>query len=124
MSAGAFTQTFYEGDSAAVHIIRLQPETLSLTSGGNSNDAPTGPATSPFWVKVTKGSTEYGLGPRKVRIKWDGAPPTGYKADETLEIPVLTTAFFNSLTINAACTYLGATATIQGKIQEAIYPGI
>lgn len=124
MSAGGFNQGFYQGDSGDIHIIRYQPETAAMDLDGTVNAIATGPATSPFWVKVSKGRTEYGLGPRKVRIRWTGTPPTGYKAEEALEVVVFQSSVFNAATLNSTVTYLGATAQLVGKIPENLYPGI
>lgn len=125
MSAGAFELGFYQADSADIHLIRLQPETAStLTLAGNAVTPPSGPATSPFWAKVTRGSNEYGLRPRAVSIKWTGTPPTGYKADETLDVIVQSTADFNGVTVGAAAEYLGTACQVVGKRPENIYPGI
>lgn len=125
MSAGPFNQTFYESDTGETHIIRVQPETLTATFNGATNDPPAGPATSPFWAQVTRGAREYGLKPRRIRIKWDeGGAPAGYKEDEALEIVVLSSSAFGNATINSAVAYLGGTGTVLGKSPENIYPGI
>lgn len=124
MSAGGFEQGFYEADSAEIHIVRFQPETEALDFGGTMNAQPEGPATSPFWVKVSRATTEYGLAPRKVRIKWTGDPPTGYLANQSLEVMVFQASVFNGVTLNSTCTYLGSEARVVGKIGENQYPGI
>lgn len=125
MSAGPFEQTFYEGDSGDIHVVRVQPETLATSFAGTLNDAPAGPATSPFWAKVSKGVREYGLSPRTVNFIWDdGQTPAGYKAGDVQKIAVMQTSVFNAITINSAATYLGGTGTIRGKTVENLYPGI
>lgn len=125
MSAGQFDLTLYESDLGSIHLIRLQPETVStLDSGSGAQTAPTGPATSPFWAKKTRGSNEYGLRPRCVNLRWTGTPPTGYDADEVLGVTVLQDAYYAAITIGQAITYLGAAAQVVGKVAENIYPGI
>lgn len=124
MSAGAFELKIYEGDSGEKHVVRIQPETEAADFDGTANDFPDGPPTSPFWAKVTKGPSEYGLRPRYVSIAWTGAPPAGYLAGETVKIMVADPAVYNGITITSDVTYLGAAATVVGKTPEDIYPGI
>lgn len=124
MSSGPFLQTNYEADSGEIHVIRVQPETVTLDAGPGQNTAPTAPPTSEFWAQVTRGSTEYGLRPRKVRFKWDAAPPTGYSPGVAIELPVLDADVFNAIQLNGTGTYLGAAIQVVGKIPENIYPGI
>lgn len=125
MSAGSFVNVLYEADSAEKHFLEVQPETVEATIGANTNAAATGPATSPFWFKRSRGANEFGGKPRFVRIKWDvGAAPTGYSQSQSLLIPILTAATFNAVQVGGSVTYLGSAATITRKIVENIYPGI
>lgn len=125
MSAGAFTQTFYEALSGDIHVVKVQPETLAASFSGIANDAPAGPATSNFWAKISKGNTEYGLRPRAVRFRWDaGQTPAGYQEGQTQIIHVMQNNVFNGITVNSVATYLGGTGTITGKLPENLYPGI
>jgi hypothetical protein len=124
MSAGPFILRFYEADSGDTHVIRTQPETAVFSIGGAPNVIPAGPATSEFWAEVGRGNTEYGLRPRKLRIRWTAAPPEGYSPNATLEVVVFSPAAYNSATLLSSATYLGAAAQIVGKVPENIYPGI
>jgi hypothetical protein len=122
MSSGEFSLGFYEGDSGEKHLIRYQPETAIFSLNGTPNTLPAGPATSIFWAKVTKGKTEYGMAPRKIRIKWTGQPPADYADCETLEIVVFSLSVYNGATVGANATYLETPAQIIGKIPENVYP--
>lgn len=123
MSAGGFTTAVYEANAGTFHNVRLQPETLAATIGGTANAAPAGPVDSPFWCKVSKGATEYGLGPRFGVIGWnDGAAPTGYKESENVAIPILDPALFIAANIGDAVTYNGGTGTLVGKRAENVFP--
>ena len=124
MSAGAFEQGVYEADSGELHVCRYQPETTQATFATVPNTINPGAATSPFWARLTKGSTEWGLGVRKVRVRWTGSPPAGYKAATSLTIPIMTASVFNGITINSGGIYLGEPIQVIGKIPEVIYPAI
>ena len=124
MSAGAFEQGVYESDTAELHVCRYQPETTQATFGGVANTINPGIATSPFWVKVSKGAREYGLKVRTVKLRWTGAPPAGYKEGSTVDVMIMTPSVFNGITLNGGATYLGADAQIIGKTPEMFYPGI
>jgi hypothetical protein len=122
MSSGPFDIGIYEADSAEKHLIKYQPESAIFSIGGSPNVLPAGPASSPFWAKVTRAKTEYGLRPRKIKIKWLAAPPAEYGDCQTLDVVVFDPAVYNAATIGANATYLDTPAKIVGKIREDIYP--
>jgi hypothetical protein len=124
MSAGKFEQGVYESDSGDYHVCRYQPETTAATLGGVANTIAAFPPSSVFWVKLTKGAREYGLAVRKVRLRWTGPAPTGYKADTTFEIPVMTPSVFATCILNGGAIYLGEACQIIGKTYEKMYPAI
>lgn len=124
MSAGPFVIRFYEADSGDIHLIKSQPESAIFSIGGSPNTLPAGPATSNFWAETSKGNKEYGLRPRKVRIRWTGTPPTGYQENAVLSVPVYQSSVYNGATILSTGTYLGAPCQVVGKLPEQIYPGI
>ena len=124
MSAGVFEQGVYEADSGELHVIRYQPETSQATFQTVPNSINAGAATSPFWAKITKGKREYGLNVRKVRCRWTGSAPTGYKATGTFEIVVFQPSVFNGITINSGGLYLGEGIQVIGKTSESVYPEI
>lgn len=122
MSAGPFESTFYTSDDGTVHPIRLQPETRALSIGGQANSAPAGPATANAGqVRVSGGKRTVGLTPRKIRVRFTGAPPTGYKAGSTLSIPVLVPGHFQAYRkpLYQTGTYLGAAIEVVGSSAEA-----
>jgi hypothetical protein len=124
MSAGKFTLAFYEADSAEIHVVKVQPETTAMKSDiSGTNVSANGPATSPFWAKVSKNKRQYGLSPRSVSMRWTGGIPSGY-ADAVITLPVLTPAVFNGMTIGSTATYLGEQMQVIAKTPESLYPGI
>lgn len=125
MSAGTFTIRVYEGDSGEKHLIKQQPESANFSIGGSPNTIPAGPATSPFWAETTRGATQYGLRPRKLRGRWNsGAEPAGYADCATFTVVVYSKSVYDSATLGESCTYLGAAGTLIGRVSEDIYPAV
>lgn len=120
MSAGAFQLAKYESNSGSVYPVRVQPETLALTIDGNANAEPAGAVTIDQLVKVSRSRGEYGVLPRKVSIRFTGTAPTGYKADQTYTIPVLTEAVWDAATRTTAANYLGVAAEVVSRSSESI----
>lgn len=116
MSAGAFQSTFYESDSGAILRARVQPETISA----GLNPAATGPATVPGSVNINGGRRTNGVSARKIRVRWTGAAPAGYKADGVLTIAILTPDAFNAIDLGDTVTYLGSSAEVIGKTPEFV----
>lgn len=115
---------FYEADSAEKHIVELDDVTLTLNISGTAQIQPAGPATSPFWAKVSRAGTEYGLRPRKIGVCFDTTAPATLEVGPTYQVTVLSPAEFNAATIGATVTYQGESATVRTKTPESIYPGI
>lgn len=120
MSQGTFTTALYTDDANIVRPIRVQPETLTFTVAGTANTGPVGPGTAGATrARVSGGKRSYGVVARKVYFKFTGTPPTGYKADSTLAIPVLQPAAYaiykDAARTQSAGTYAvgGATAAIK-----------
>lgn len=125
MSSGSFVIRYYEADSGEIHAIKQQPESAVFSIDGTPNTIPAGPATSPFWAKTSRGATEYGLRPRKLRIRFvSGSEPTGYAECGALEVVVYTPSAYNTGILGGSGTYLGAPVTILGRVPEDIYPVI
>lgn len=118
MSAGSFVLTRYEADSGTVYPIRVQPETLSANIGG-ANAAPAGTADADVFARTGGGNRRYALKARSVSVKFTGALPTGYAAGQTLRIPILTPALWNSITVGDTGTYLGSDIQVVGRLREA-----
>lgn len=122
MSAGVFESSFYTSDDGTIHPIRIQPETRGLTIGGQANSAPTGPASeNAATVRVSGGKRTLGLTPRKIRVRFTGTQPTGYKAGSTISIPVLVPGHFQAYRkpLYQTGTYLGAPIEVVGSSPEA-----
>jgi len=118
MSAGPFQKRFYTSNRGLVHTIRIQPETVSLTIGGQSNTGPTGPADEgTARVRVAGGRRGFGLRARKLYVRFtsDENLPTGYKFGSTLSIPILQPSLYENSLEPA-----GQTGTYQGFPIEVI----
>lgn len=114
----------YLADSGETHIVRLRDETLTLNIGGTAQVQPAGPATSPFWAEVNRGSTEYGLRPRAINVCFTTTAPGNLEVGRTYSVVVLTLQEYGTAIIGSDVTYQGETARIVGKRDEDIYPGI
>lgn len=121
MSSGSFINSFYETNDGEVCRIRVQPETELATNGTVTNDSGTGPQTIPVRAKVSRGSREIGIRPRRIGIKFEvGQAPTGYAEGQVYYIPALTRAFYDALEIGDDITYLQETAEVVSKLEEDI----
>ena len=120
MSAGAFELSKYQGNAGEIYPIRLQPETLAFEVDGTANAAPAGAVTIDQLVKVSRSNGAYGVRPRKVSIRFTGTPPTGYKADQTYDIPVMTDALWQTATRTTAVNYLGVAGEVVSRSSEDI----
>ncbi len=119
MSSGAFNIEGYESTATGqIHPIRVQPETLTLTLGGNTNDAPGGAIDSPISAQVSQGARSLGLNARMVTITWEDAAPTNYKASGTISLPWLAEAGFSELIKGVTGTYLGSDVRVVGTRPE------
>jgi len=120
MSAGAFNTTKYEADSGLIFRIRVQPETLAATIGGEANDPPAGSVGVGLPSARARGSTRaIGVTARRVTCSF-ATPPTGYKAGQLLSIPILTPELYNAIAFDDAVSYLGVTGKVVGKIAEGV----
>lgn len=128
MSAGAFsTLAKYQAtyDTAQIHPIRVQPETLLLTldkapAPDLVNTVPAGANTSPISALIGLSRRERGLRARYVTIKWSGSPPAGYKADTTLNVAIMQPSVFNSINIGDTGSYLEAAIEVVAKEPERV----
>jgi len=124
MSAGAFVVTKYAasyGSGNQIHPIRVQPETLTATIGGEENSAPTGAITNPIQCRVSGGKRQIGLLARYINIEFPATgQPSGYRAGGSTRIPALTTAFYNLAVKGATVTYLGASCKVTSRSRERV----
>lgn len=125
MSAGEFTRSRYQAtyDTANIHPIRVQPETISLsTTGQNSrtNAAPTGSINVPISAKVSKGNREIGLRPRYLVLEAVSDTPSGYEIGSITRVPILTEATFNAINEGDSVSYNSGTWEVVSKIVEDV----
>jgi hypothetical protein len=121
MSSGSFIRSIYETNAGDFARIRVQPETELATDGTTSNDAAAGPVNLPVAAKVSRGSREYGIRPRRIGLVFeDGNAPAGYEDGDIIYIPALTRAFYDALTEDQQITYLQSTANVVSKLEEDI----
>lgn len=122
MSAGEFEQSKYEANAdngSGIYPIRVQPETLLMTIGGTANDPPAGAANQPIFARARKGTREYGVGARAVRLRFTGDKPTGYSGDE-VTVPVMTPDLFASAVPGTAAVYLTVPAIVVSRLPERV----
>lgn len=119
MSSGNFVSSRYEADSGTIYRIRVQPETLAANVGG-ANTAPAGAIDGEGTVRVGGGNRKFGVKARSVTLAWAGEPPDDYAEGEYLRVPILTPARYNSISLGATGTYLGASVTVVGKNPERV----
>lgn len=121
MSAGLFLRSIYETNAGDFARIRVQPETELATNGTVPNDAGAGPVNIPTRAKVSRGSREIGIRPRKIGLIFEtGQNPSGYEPNEVFYIPALTRAFYDAVAEDDEITYLSSTAKVVSKLEESI----
>lgn len=120
MSSGVFQLARYETDQGNVVNIKVQPETIAASIGGQTNIAATADLSPGFpSAKVSGSNREIGINARIVTVKFTAAK-TDYKPDSPLKIPALRPAFFNACQIGAEGTYLGTACRVVGRRAESI----
>lgn len=125
MSAGVFQRSIYESTGGTFHNVKIQPETLALVIGANTNTAGVPGATpiSRGSAKVSGSRRTIGIHTRMARVQFGplaADTPTGYKPGGTIAIPILRPAMFNALAVGAAGTYLGKAVTVAGLSSEVV----
>ncbi len=119
MSAGRFEQSRYQSNRGNIYRIRVQPETLALTVGGEANDPPAGAVDQESSARVSGGNNAIGVKARSVTLRWTGAVPTGYLANELLRVPILQESVWDNIDLDATGTYLGSAVVVVGKSANA-----
>ena len=110
MSAGQFDRSKYEDDLGNIWALRVQPETKSLVLGGVTNNEPAGALTPRYPSATVSGNRrKAGVNARLCRIKFTNTVPTGYDANGTISLPVLTLAAKAAFVKDAVGTYTLAT---------------
>lgn len=123
MSSGNFVTSKYQAtySAAAIHPVRVQPETLLASVAGTVavvNAPPGGAVSNPIVASVRGSKRGNGLICRRVSIRVVGTPPTNYLANGVTSLPALTPAFFNAAIKGATVTYLGANWVVTGRSLE------
>jgi hypothetical protein len=124
MSTGSFVDSIYQSNKPAdnLHPIRVQPETLTLTLGGQANTAPAGPATSELRAFSSTRKRRGAVNARKVGLEITAAGPNDYLVGSTLYVPWLDPATFYDVTLedDVTGTYNGASVRVIGSSEEKI----
>jgi len=121
MSAGAFSISRYERDNGDIHPIRIQPETASLEIAAGSNTPPASTTfDSDISANTSRGNRGVGLKPRTVTFRFTGGAPTGYLANGTITLPVLTPTFWATIVKGQTGNYLGGTIVVSYKSPERV----
>jgi len=121
MSSGAFTDSFYESNElGSVHPIRVQPETIALSLGGQTNDAPAATGAIGPSAQVSRGKRSIGINARTVTIELTAAL-SGYLAGSKITLPWLEAATFADITPKVTTgTYLATACKVVGKSPETV----
>jgi hypothetical protein len=121
MSSGAFTDSFYESNElGSVHPIRVQPETLALTLGGQANTAPSGTGAIGPSAQVSRGKRSIGINARTVTVRLTAAL-ANYATGATITLPWLDPATFADITAKVTTgTYLSTACKVVGKSPETV----
>lgn len=121
MSAGAFTRGKYQDDNTVIHPIRVQPETIAATFGTTANIEPSGSIDDGVpSAKVSGGRRQFGVNARFAVIAFTSDPPTGYKLNSPIKIPILTLSTYAGISKGQTVDYLDKTAIVLYKRGEQI----
>lgn len=124
MSAGRFTRTRYiaEYNTANVHPIRVQPETLNLSIGGTDNDPTETAVSNPISAVSSLGKRAKGLRPALVTLRWTGTAPATPGNLGLTQVPLLNAEIRTAAAgadDDTAVSYLGvATWVVAGYSAE------
>ncbi len=120
MSAGAFEFGLYESNAGQRYTVRVQPETKAFAFGALTNSYPTGTADFPGRYPLNLGGKRRKpFSARSVSIRFTTTPPTGYKANSIIRIPIFRAALYDAISEGVTnCTYLGVACEVVGKSAE------
>lgn len=143
MSAGGFVTAVYESDAGYTYLIRVQPETLTLSSGNVSNkvNIRLNEVTVPLFVHAkgsrrsifpcartatfvwkTPESTGGGSGNNNTTEPQPDAPEN-YKKTGKIILPIVKKQFYETLNAGTEVPYLGKTLVCVSKTPEKGFPG-
>ena len=126
MSRGTRTSATYESNVGYFYPMKVQPETFTLTLGGQANLSATGTIVNGTpSANASSTRREKGVNCRQVRFRFaSGATPSGYAVNGILSVPVFQASVFNSYTENQTGTYevdgLDVAVEFVGKTGETI----
>lgn len=118
MSAGAFVASKYESNVGDIYNCKVQPETLLAEFETVANTAPAGAVDQPVSAFMRSRQSGIGMHARRVSVVFTATPPTGYKADQILTIPILTSALWDGILPGSTGEYLGVATRVVGKQPE------
>lgn len=118
MSAGAFVASKYESNVGDIYPCKVQPETLTAEFSSVANTAPTAAIDQPVSAFMRSRLSGYGMHARRVSVVFTATPPTGYKADQILTIPILTESLWDGILLGSTGEYLGVATRVVGKQAE------
>jgi len=119
MAIGAFSLSKYEDNAGKIRGIRVQPETITLTIGGQANTAPTGDIDTAPRAKVSGSRRSYGVHARKVTVRLTAAGNSG-AIGSTISLPWLDPGTFADLVELSTGTYNGSACVLVGTSPEKI----
>lgn len=120
MSAGAFVRGRYSDDNTDIRPIRVQPETILATFGTTANVQPTAGIDTLPAAKVSGGRRSYGVHARYATIVFETDPPTGYKVNSPIRLPILTKVVWDGIAPGQSVSYLDKTGIVISKTPEYI----
>lgn len=120
MSAGAFESGKYEANNGNIYAVRVQPETKALTLAETANAYPSGAVDQKGRFPLNLGGKRRKpFSARSVSIRFTATPPTGYKANSIIRLPIFTQTLYDLITANSTTgTYLGVAVEVVGKSAE------
>jgi len=125
MSAGFFVPGFYQTDADLVTTGSFQVETLALDDGNLVNEI-TGLTSTVGLPTVTVSGGRRGRGrifARMISLRLinPGDPPAGgYVPNGILRVPIVTRAFWDTLSRGSTVNYLGKAYRVVGKQSEKV----
>lgn len=120
MSSGAFETGRYGcTKTAGIHKIKVQPETKTLTLGGQANAYAADPIDSVPSAKVSSSRRQLGITPRTVTIRMTAAG-AGLSVGSVIRVPWFVDTTWNALADGAVGTYQGIACELVGTGSESV----
>ena len=120
MSSGAFETGRYDcTKTGGIHKIKVQPETKTLSLGGQANAYATDPIDSVPSAKVSSSKRKIGITPRTVTIKMTAAG-AGLSVGSVIRLPWFVGSTWNGLADGAVGTYQTFACELVGTGPESV----